>query len=88
MFRGKKLCLFLLVFCWWATSVHAAAPSAKPAKGKPQTAAPAARNTPAIDIPETTFDFGEVFEGAEVTHDFIVKNAGKAELLIDQVRPG
>jgi hypothetical protein len=88
MLRGMKLCVFLLIFCCWAVSVQAASPSAKPAKGKSQAPAPAVRNTPVIDVPETTFDFGEAFEGTEVTHDFVVKNTGKADLLIDQVRPG
>ena len=38
-------------------------------------------------ISETTFDFGQVDEGSEVTHDYIVRNAGKAELQITKVTP-
>ena len=38
-----------------------------------------------ISVPSTTFDFGEVMEGAEVEHDFIVKNTGNATLEIRKV---
>lgn len=41
-----------------------------------------------IQIPEATFDFGEVVEGESVTHQFVVKNTGTDELQIAQVRPG
>ncbi len=40
---------------------------------------------PSMSIPVTRFDFGEVMEGAEVTHDFIVKNNGNATLEIRKV---
>lgn len=31
--------------------------------------------------------FGEVFEGAEVKHDFMVENQGSAPLVIKNIRP-
>ncbi len=40
---------------------------------------------PSMSIPVTGFDFGEVVEGAEVTHEFIVKNSGNATLEIRKV---
>jgi len=43
------------------------------------------RETPSITFSETKFDFGEVDEGSEVSHDFTVKNRGKAELRITKV---
>jgi hypothetical protein len=43
---------------------------------------------PAVFFPEKVFDFGLVLEGKEVTHDFIVRNQGKSELLIQNVKPG
>jgi len=75
----------LWYFCLsWA---HAADPADKPVQ--PKAAAPAASSeAPVLQTPETTYDFGEVFEGVEVSHDFKIKNAGKSELLIEQVRPG
>jgi hypothetical protein len=51
-----------------------------------QTAAP--QEKASIQFTESTFSFGEALEGAEVSHDFVVKNAGNAVLQIEQVRPG
>ncbi|MDH4037077.1 MAG: DUF1573 domain-containing protein [Candidatus Krumholzibacteria bacterium] len=43
---------------------------------------------PVAEFVETTFDFGEVFEQAEYRHVFVVRNRGKADLLIEDVKPG
>ena len=32
-------------------------------------------------------DFGEVYEGAEIKHDFVVENQGDAPLVIKNIRP-
>ncbi len=32
-------------------------------------------------------DFGEVFEGTEIKHDFVVENKGDAPLVIKNIRP-
>lgn len=50
----------------------------------------AAENTsvPSAEFPEKVFDFGTVLEGKEVTHDFVVRNRGASELLIENVKPG
>ena len=50
-------------------------------------AAPAA-DPPSITAPEPTWNFGEVEEDAKVSHDFVVKNTGKGELRIAEVRTG
>lgn len=44
--------------------------------------------SPIAEFSETTFDFGEVFEQAEYAHVFVVRNKGKADLLIEDVKPG
>jgi hypothetical protein len=41
-----------------------------------------------LEIPEMTHDFGEVMEGDSVIHEFKVRNTGKSDLEINQVRPG
>lgn len=38
-----------------------------------------------ISIPEPTFDFGVVSQGTEVEHDFVVRNDGDANLVIQRV---
>ena len=46
------------------------------------------QNQPSISFDSITHDAGEVFEGETVTHTFIVKNTGTAELAIKGVKPG
>jgi|TARA_B110000305_G_scaffold47933_1_gene51375 hypothetical protein len=39
-------------------------------------------STPYIEMLETSFDFGEIHQGESVTHEFILKNSGDADLII------
>ena len=48
----------------------------------------AGTESPRLEISETAFDFKEAFEGEKVSHDFVVKNTGKAVLNISEVRRG
>ncbi len=43
--------------------------------------------TPNIFFAETNYNFGEFSETAPFSHDFIVKNNGKATLNINDVKP-
>lgn len=43
---------------------------------------------PVAEFSESTFDFGQVFEQDEYRHVFKVRNRGKADLLIEDVKPG
>ena len=38
--------------------------------------------TPKIEIIETSYNFGEIQQGESVSHDFILKNTGDADLII------
>jgi len=40
---------------------------------------------PKAQVPETTFDFGEIFEDRELTHTFVIKNIGDAFLEIKKI---
>ncbi len=51
-----------------------------------QQAAPAASG-PVVQVPETSFNFGEVNDGADYVHDFKIKNVGNAALEIKKVLP-
>jgi len=81
-------CLFgLLIIAIWLGMGHAVLAAAD----TPQTVSTSAQvpqESPAISVPESTYDFGEIMEGGEVAHDFTVRNTGKAPLEINQVRPG
>ena len=61
---------------------------AKSPKVESQKSKTAGENQPAILIEQRMFDAGEVWEGDTVTHSFIVKNTGKGELNISNVKPG
>jgi Protein of unknown function (DUF1573) len=42
---------------------------------------------PRVELPETTHDFGKVFEDKELTYTFIIKNTGDAPLHIKDIDP-
>jgi hypothetical protein len=42
-------------------------------------------NPPRIEIANPVFNFGTALEGQHVTHDFVIKNAGKTDLIITNV---
>ena len=84
--RSLRWYVPLFLLCLWmaallpggAVDSHAQTSSTTPEE---------ARDVPSMVISETRFDFGEVDEGSEVSHDFIVRNNGKEELQITKVSP-
>jgi len=86
MKRALRLCLSILGGCFVLSMTQwADAAGAPPGSKSTKMATP--QDAPVIQVSEQVFDFGEALEGAEVARDFKVKNAGKADLVIDQVRP-
>jgi hypothetical protein len=69
-----------------AAFVYGGAPSVGFPQNKPSVSANVLGG-PSILMPETTYDFGEVNEGVEVTHEFTVENKGNADLAIIKVSP-
>lgn len=51
-----------------------------------QGAAPA--NQPRLEVPEVSFNFGYVPQGASISHTFWLRNVGGDTLRITDVRPG
>jgi hypothetical protein len=45
-------------------------------------------DNPVTEIAEKLYDFGEVADGSEVVHDFLIKNRGAGELTISEVKTG
>lgn len=76
-----------------SVALVASAEDKKPAAKKTEApaAAPAAPAAPAeapkMIIPESIKDFGTVPKGDDLVWDFVVKNDGKVDLVIDQVKP-
>jgi hypothetical protein len=52
------------------------------------TLAHASESKPVAFIENDSYDFGEVFEGTDVTHVFIIKNNGNADLEIQNAKAG
>ena len=42
--------------------------------------------TPKIEMIETNYDFGDILQGESVSHEFILKNNGDADLLISAAK--
>lgn len=63
-----------------ATVVLALAGTLQAQTGNPQV--------PVVQMAETSWNFGELIDGHEYAHDFMVKNAGTATLEIKKVLPG
>lgn len=79
-----------LVFLFMVTSGCAHTPASVKEAFKPDTvpASAAATGTPALEVPEWHFDFGEVKEGTEYLHAFVIRNKGTGVLEIRKVQPG
>lgn len=44
--------------------------------------------TPKAVIENTSHDFGAVYEGVDVIHDFVIQNKGDADLEVTDVKAG
>jgi glucose dehydrogenase len=44
-------------------------------------------SAPKAFFSRTQYEFDSVFEGTEITHDFVVENKGNAPLIINGIRP-
>lgn len=95
--NNLKKCFYLIVmFCFltislsfhlWAEGDSTSADSGRKKDKEKQEQAPA-QNQPRISFDSTKYDAGEVWEGDEISHDFIIKNTGTAELNVSKVKPG
>ena len=80
-----NLILLLMVASGWAHT-----PAIAKEAEKPDTAVASAvtTGTPALEVPEWYFDFGEVKEGTDYVHAFVIRNKGTGVLEIKKVQPG
>lgn len=79
MLCNRKKIVFLLAGCLLVFASFLGVPGAKEAEHGPQ-------GQPLIYIPQVSYDFGEKMEGAEIEHDFTVRNTGVGALNIDRVK--
>lgn len=77
-----------------ATAQSSPSPSATAASAQsaqatsPSTTTDEGENHPQAVFSETTYNAGTVPAGTEITHTFRVVNTGKADLVIERVKPG
>lgn len=82
------------MFCQWILTAfvalcltscsHSPAPTARTTQQPPGQVS-LSKGPPALEVPETVFDFGEVSEEDECVHDFKVLNKGTGDLEIKKV---
>ena len=82
-----KLCRMISALALVTLLVITVAAQEKHSTIQPNTGTSAA-GAPLLVIESLTHDFGEVKAGTPLRYAFIVKNQGKAELLINNVAPG
>jgi hypothetical protein len=80
-----NLILLLMIASVCANTRVSAEEAAKP---DTSIASAVTAGTPGLEVPEWYFNFGEVKEGADYRHEFVVRNAGTGVLEIRKVQPG
>jgi hypothetical protein len=78
--------MVMLALLWGATAVFGASNLA--AEKASSDASATTQKVPVAVMPELKYEFAPVVDGAEVVHDFTVKNSGEAVLAIHQVKTG
>jgi hypothetical protein len=86
----KNRLLFNLILVVLVASGCAHTPESAKDAAKPDTALALAvsTGTPALEVPEWYFDFGEVKEGTDYVHAFVIRNKGTGVLEIKKVQAG
>lgn len=80
--KMRWLILSLLVTLLVPVGALAQTPAPLPRKQPPGS------TKPAIEITNTTYDFGKIYKQDKYTHAFTVRNVGNADLVIEEVKPG
>ena len=97
MFDVRKCVYLVVMFCFlivplsfqvWAEEELKKIATSERQKAENQQEQAPAQNQPQISFDNTKYNAGEVWEGEEVSHTFIVKNTGTAQLNINKVRAG
>ncbi|MGO9018712.1 MAG: hypothetical protein ACLQVJ_10230 [Syntrophobacteraceae bacterium] len=86
----KNKLIFNLILLLMVASGCAFTPAIAKEAEKPDTAVASAvtTGTPSLEVPEWYFNFGEVKEGTDYLHAFVIRNKGTGVLEIKKVQPG
>ena len=86
--KNKLIVNLILLLFMAAGCAHTSDKASKAAKPDTALSSAVATGAPAVVVPEPVFDFGEVKEGTDYTHEFLIMNKGAATLEIKKVQPG
>ena len=89
MNRFLKYSMILALLILAGTVQNSAATDSPKPKKQPATvqeSRQAEPPAPVAEVADATYNFGELIEDAEINHDFVLKNTGKGELIIDKVQ--
>ena len=75
-----------LVMLWGAAATAGASDGTASSAQSPSVVATAEK--PVATMPELKYEFDPVVDGAQVTHDFPIKNTGSGPLAITNVKTG
>jgi hypothetical protein len=84
--RTKILAALVLLFLMLGRADEA--PTSDEVSRPDVAASEAMAGIPALAVSEAEFNFGEVSEGKEYVHDFVIMNRGTGVLEIKKVTPG
>ena len=83
-----RMCDVRNCICLFAMVLFLSVPLAFQVWAEPPQEQAVSAEKPRISFDATKHDAGEVWEGDVVSHSFVVKNTGTAELTINKVKPG
>ncbi|MHC1729582.1 MAG: hypothetical protein AB9866_26865 [Syntrophobacteraceae bacterium] len=86
--KNRLIINLILLLMVAAGCAHASQNAKETAKPDTALVSTGATGTPAVEVPEWYFDFGEVQEGTAYLHTFIIRNRGTGVLEIKKVQPG
>ena len=86
--RKSLTIVFMSFFLVSLGCAHTTEPAREAVKKDTAVDSPATTGTPAVDVPESYFNFGEVKEGNDYTHAFVIRNNGTGVLEVKKVVPG
>ncbi len=88
MKKNRLIVNLTLVFMVASGCAHTPGNAKEAAKPDTALASAVTTGTPALEVPEWYFDFGEVKEGTDYLHTFVIRNKGTGVLEIKKVQAG
>ena len=86
--KNRLIVNLMLLLMVASVCAHTPVNAEEAAKSDTSFASAGATGIPVLEVPEWYFNFGEVKEGTDYRHAFVVRNTGTGVLEIKGVQPG